>query len=83
MCWRTVLADKCRRENIGPLAKFRISDLLYRTVFEPLSKKLTRETFPDYTEYIEFIDSGIAFNPLERSEPDLTLSADEREIGGL
>ena len=32
---------------------------------------------------IEFIDSGIAFNPLERSEPDLTLSADEREIGGL
>ena len=32
---------------------------------------------------VEFIDSGIAFNPLERSEPDLTLSADEREIGGL
>ena len=28
-------------------------------------------------------DSGVPFNPLEREEPDITLSADEREIGGL
>ena len=28
-------------------------------------------------------DSGTPFNPLERAEPDITLSADEREIGGL
>ena len=28
-------------------------------------------------------DSGIPFNPLEKAEPDITLSADEREIGGL
>ena len=28
-------------------------------------------------------DSGVPFNPLERAEPDITLSADEREIGGL
>ena len=28
-------------------------------------------------------DNGTPFNPLERDEPDISLSADEREIGGL
>jgi sigma-B regulation protein RsbU (phosphoserine phosphatase) len=28
-------------------------------------------------------DKGVAFNPLEKPEPDITLSAEEREIGGL
>lgn len=32
---------------------------------------------------ITFIDSGIPFNPLEITEPDTTLPAQEREIGGL
>ena len=30
-----------------------------------------------------FIDSGSPCNPLEKSDPDITLSAEEREIGGL
>ncbi len=32
---------------------------------------------------ITFIDSGIAYNPLEKEDPDVTLSAEERQIGGL
>ena len=32
---------------------------------------------------ITFIDSGVAYNPLEKEDPDITLSAEEREIGGL
>ena len=32
---------------------------------------------------ITFIDSGIPFNPLEIAEPDTTLTAQERKIGGL
>ena len=28
-------------------------------------------------------DEGTPFNPLERDEPDITLSAEERNIGGL
>ena len=28
-------------------------------------------------------DEGVPFNPLEKEEPDITLSAAEREIGGL
>lgn len=29
------------------------------------------------------IDSGLAFNPLEKQEPDLSLPLEERPIGGL
>ena len=32
---------------------------------------------------ITFVDSGIAYNPLEKEDPDVTLSAEERQIGGL
>ena len=32
---------------------------------------------------ITFIDSGVPYDPLSQAEPDITLSADEREIGGL
>ena len=32
---------------------------------------------------ITFIDNGIPYNPLERETPDITLSAEERKIGGL
>ena len=32
---------------------------------------------------IEFVDSGTPFDPLANADPDTTLSADEREIGGL
>ena len=32
---------------------------------------------------ISFIDNGTPYNPLEAVEPDTTLSAEEREIGGL
>lgn len=30
-----------------------------------------------------FIDGGIPYNPLEKEDPDITLSAEERKIGGL
>lgn len=32
---------------------------------------------------ITFIDSGIPYNPLEKKDPNTSLSAEEREIGGL
>ena len=32
---------------------------------------------------IIFRDQGIPFNPLDRADPDITLSAEERSIGGL
>lgn len=32
---------------------------------------------------LSFIDSGVPYNPLEAPDPDVTLSAAERKIGGL
>lgn len=32
---------------------------------------------------ITFIDNGVPYDPLTTKEPDITLSAEEREIGGL
>ncbi len=33
--------------------------------------------------YIRFEDEGIPYNPLTKEDPDITLSAEERNIGGL
>ena len=38
---------------------------------EPLAVSLT------------FIDNGVPYDPLKREDPDVTLSAEERQIGGL
>ncbi len=35
------------------------------------------------TVYLTFIDDGVAYDPLKKADPDVTLSAEEREIGGL
>ena len=35
------------------------------------------------TVTITFIDRGVPFNPLEKPDPDVTLPASERAIGGL
>lgn len=32
---------------------------------------------------ITFIDHGVPYDPLKNAEPDITLSAEERKIGGL
>ena len=32
---------------------------------------------------ITFIDKGIPYDPLAKEDPDITLSAEERQIGGL
>ena len=32
---------------------------------------------------ITFIDGGIPYDPLQNADPDVSLSADEREVGGL
>ena len=43
---------------------------------------LDTDTVPR-TVMISFTDEGKPFNPLERADPDVTLSAKDRKIGGL
>jgi len=35
------------------------------------------------TVKVSFADSGVAYNPLEKEDPDVSLSAKDRAIGGL
>ncbi len=35
------------------------------------------------TASLTFIDDGVEYDPLTKTDPDVTLSAEEREIGGL
>lgn len=41
------------------------------------------ESHKESSVEITFIDSGMPYNPLEKEDPDVTLSAEERKIGGL
>lgn len=46
--------------------------------------KVDLEVSEDNSEVtITFTDSGKAYNPLEKEDPDITLGAEERQIGGL
>ncbi len=35
------------------------------------------------TVTLTFVDHGVPYDPLAKADPDITLSAEEREIGGL
>lgn len=35
------------------------------------------------TVFLTFIDSGVPYDPLAKPDPDVTLSVEEREVGGL
>ena len=48
----------------------------------PISVRFVERTDPKAV-YIRFEDEGIPYNPLTKEDPDITLSADERSIGGL
>lgn len=83
--------DILRRENVSP----KISVAMAIAV-EELYVNIAHYAYPEGTGDAEiicecgegrisvtFIDSGIEFNPLLRPDPDVTLSAGERQIGGL
>lgn len=44
--------------------------------------RFERRTDPSRVE-ITFLDRGVPYDPLAKADPDVSLSAEEREIGGL
>ena len=48
----------------------------------PVTVKLIEKDDP-HRIYVRFADEGIPYNPLVKEDPDTTLSAEERQIGGL
>ena len=44
---------------------------------------LVEISYQDKMVTIRFVDTGVKFNPLEKEDPDVNLSLQERKIGGL
>ncbi len=59
-----------------------IAQYAYKSGKGPATVRVERAESPDGA-IITFIDDGIPYNPLKKEDPDTTLSAEEREIGGL
>lgn len=59
-----------------------IASYAYRPGVGPVTVRVeTDRDNPSVT--IEFADSGVPYNPLEKTDPDVSATADERAIGGL
>lgn len=48
-----------------------------------VGKAVVRIRIQEEAVEIIFMDQGIPYNPLEKEDPDITLSAEDRQIGGL
>jgi anti-sigma regulatory factor (Ser/Thr protein kinase) len=72
-----IAIDVAIDEIFGNIAKYAYfpetgkATVIFETERDPLSASIT------------FIDEGKPFNPLENTDPDVSLSAEERRIGGL
>lgn len=61
------------------------SNIAYYAYAPSVGDATVRVEFTDapLSVIITFIDSGKAYDPLRNEDPDITLSAEERDIGGL
>ena len=59
------------------------SNIAHYAYGEETGDALIRMEFPDGSVEITFLDRGIPYDPLARPDPDVTLSAEDRRIGGL
>ena len=77
--------------NCSPMAQSQIDVAVDELFINIASYAYSGETgeavieveFPDDFAEITFRDWGVPYNPLDRPDPDVTLSAEERKIGGL
>ena len=59
-----------------------IANYAYNPEIGPATIRVSVEGDP-LTVTITFIDRGVPYNPLEKEDPDIGLSAEDRQIGGL
>ncbi|MCF0113537.1 MAG: SpoIIE family protein phosphatase, partial [Bacilli bacterium] len=75
--------DKERRSKLAIAIDEIFSNIVkYAGAGENGKVVLTVEKTPDEIA-VTFLDNGIPFNPLEQESPDVSLGAEDREIGGL
>lgn len=72
-----VQVDIAIDELFGIIARYAYKDKVGQATVKVELKENPKEIS------IIFVDSGIPYNPLEKEDPDVTLSAEERKVGGL
>lgn len=60
-----------------------IASYAYNPDVGPATVRVNIDDEPAHTMTITFIDKGVPYNPLVQKDPDITLSAEDRKIGGL
>lgn len=78
------LKEKCVSDRI--ITKINIAvDEIYSNIvrYSGAHEVTVRCIVTDEIATLIFIDDGIQYNPMDSPEPDITLSAEERDIGGL
>lgn len=60
-----------------------IAHYAYNPEVGPATVQVEVRREPEIEVIITFIDNGIPYDPLAKQDPDITLSAEERGIGGL
>ena len=79
----SIVADKCSDILLNQI------DLAVEEIFVNIAHYSGAETATISCECkgdnleITFADAGVPFNPLEKADPDITLKAEDRQIGGL
>ena len=79
----SIVADKCSDILLNQI------DLAVEEIFVNIAHYSGAETATISCECkgdnleITFADTGLPFNPLEKADPDITLKAEDRQIGGL
>lgn len=85
--------EELKRCNVSARSRMKV-DLVVEELFVNISSYAYPSGEGDATVQVEvdvpaksvsitFIDSGIPYNPVEKEDPDITLSAEERTLGGL
>ena len=69
-------------EIFGNIAKYSYKDILKDPTEGKINVRIETVKAPPIVS-ITFVDDGIAYDPLKKLDPDVTLSAEERSIGGL
>ncbi len=81
----TTLEEK--NAPVGVIAKMNIAlDEIYSNIVKFSGAgyaKIVCGVENDNTAYLTFEDNGMPYNPMEQEDPDITLSAEDRQIGGL
>ena len=82
--------NKVARDKINPSRAYVVIDEIFSNIAyyaypNGKGEVTVRLEWEDETSLftITFIDKGVQFDPIKKMDPDITLSAEERKIGGL